>query len=327
MIANYGNIVLQEKNNEMRGCEMKKNFAFRLAAIAIISFLQTPVFAADSVKYVENDPSINIYPPGIVVDGNDSTVQMLSVEDEQWITTESIAKGSPIRLLMINGGFVPAPEIVVENSRTLVPVRIISEILGATVDWDDSSRTVTITDGKNKIILVIGSANATVDNVNSTLDAPAKIISDRTYVPLRFIAEALKAEVGYTDQFNDWPTSIYGNTPLSVVTIERSNAKPTYSVNDGLEAIKKESEKTYQLVVNYLKETDRTFSEADKDYDPQKISYINKNLGRYYLYRLEGFENYRILFNPYTGDISAEQPGTVLLNINKGFIRIPWLYQ
>jgi hypothetical protein len=79
----------------------------------------------------------------------------------------------------------------------MVPVSIIAQQLGATVDWDPAALTVTIK-GEKVVVLTIGSATATIDGSPITLQAPATVTGGRTMVPLRFVSEALGAEVAYT---------------------------------------------------------------------------------------------------------------------------------
>ena len=81
-----------------------------------------------------------------------------------------------------------APLII--NSRTLIPIRFISETLGFTVGWTSNDKPISISNGKTNIALTIGSSIVVVNGVASTLDVYAQIINNRTYVPLRFISEA-----------------------------------------------------------------------------------------------------------------------------------------
>lgn len=85
----------------------------------------------------------------------------------------------------------------IKNGRTLVPIRFIAEAFGATVQWDGINKTVTIIlDSKGiKIILRIDNEIALVNNKEMTLDVPPTIKENRTFVPLRFIAEAFGSEV------------------------------------------------------------------------------------------------------------------------------------
>lgn len=84
---------------------------------------------------------------------------------------------------------------VIDNSRTLVPLRTIFVSLGAAVEWDGPTQTVTATRASTSIVLTIGQTTAYVNGDAVILDVPARIIEGRTLVPLRFIGEALGADV------------------------------------------------------------------------------------------------------------------------------------
>ncbi|MDD2235511.1 MAG: stalk domain-containing protein [Desulfitobacteriaceae bacterium] len=86
---------------------------------------------------------------------------------------------------------------VIENGRTLVPMRGIFQALGATVDWDGSLQKVTAGSGGRKVELQIGSNLACVNGGEVVLDVPAAIRVDRTMIPLRFVGEALGCRVDW----------------------------------------------------------------------------------------------------------------------------------
>ena len=89
----------------------------------------------------------------------------------------------------------------IEDGRTLVPMRAIFEALGATVEWDEKNRRVTANDPvkDTTIVLTIDSNVMLVDDGKIELDVPAKIVNDRTMVPVRAIAEGLGCEVTWDD--------------------------------------------------------------------------------------------------------------------------------
>jgi len=87
------------------------------------------------------------------------------------------------------------PQII--NGRTLVPLRIIYEELGATIEWDNVTKTVTAINDNTKIVLTIGSTYPTVNGEIVPIDQPGIIIDGRTLVPLRFVAESLGANVDW----------------------------------------------------------------------------------------------------------------------------------
>lgn len=83
----------------------------------------------------------------------------------------------------------------IENNRTMVPIRFISEALGAKVDWNGTYRLVTITLDNTRIEQKIDKKVAIVNEQEVTFDVPAVIKNDRTMVPVRFVSEALGANV------------------------------------------------------------------------------------------------------------------------------------
>ncbi len=92
---------------------------------------------------------------------------------------------------------------VIKHGRTLIPVRAVTEALGATVAWDRETNTVTIARGDLTIIIILGSTEYTVNGEIKTFDVPAEMISNRTFVPLRYIAEELGQTVSYNPESGD----------------------------------------------------------------------------------------------------------------------------
>ena len=86
---------------------------------------------------------------------------------------------------------------VLDNNRTLVPLRSIFEAMGATVEWDNATRTVVASRNGVDIRLTIGQNTLYKNGQAIALDVPAKIMNDRTMVPVRAIAEAFSADVDW----------------------------------------------------------------------------------------------------------------------------------
>lgn len=101
---------------------------------------------------------------------------------------------------VINGKTIKldSPPVIVKG-RTLVPLRFISEAFGAKVEWNSVFRLVSIKMGEKEIIVQIGTPYASINGKKVLLDSPPLIVKDRTMVPLRFIAEALGAEVTWDE--------------------------------------------------------------------------------------------------------------------------------
>ena len=86
-----------------------------------------------------------------------------------------------------------AAPYVDSNWRTMVPIRALAEAFDATVTYDNDARTVTIEYNDQTIVMTIDDATYTVNGVEAEMDTEAVINSadDRTYVPVRFAAEAM----------------------------------------------------------------------------------------------------------------------------------------
>ena len=116
--------------------------------------------------------------------------------------TPSTTDGPTVR---VNGEVVDFPDgkpYVDENARTLIPVRFVTEALGADVTWDGPTQTVGIAKGGTKLTIQIGSPELKVTangkTTTVTMDTAAVINQNRTYVPIRYVAEALGAKVDYS---------------------------------------------------------------------------------------------------------------------------------
>jgi hypothetical protein len=113
--------------------------------------------------------------------------------------------GSPIN-------FSSAP--IVQDGRVFVPLRGVFERLGASVDYSDG--TINATGNRRTVRLQIGSTQATINNQSDIIDVAPFIVGATTYVPLRFVSQALGASVDY-DNSN------------RVVSIRLSGAEPDNS--------------------------------------------------------------------------------------------------
>lgn len=86
---------------------------------------------------------------------------------------------------------------VIKEGRTLIPVRAISEAMGATVEYNDEEKIVTITKDDKLITFNLAENKVYVGENEAEIDVPAEVMNNRTMVPLRFIAENLGLTVEY----------------------------------------------------------------------------------------------------------------------------------
>lgn len=89
---------------------------------------------------------------------------------------------------------------ITENDRTLVPMRYIFEALGAEVEWNNDTNTATAVREDTTISITIDS-NVIIKNGEKTeIDVPARLINDRTLVPIRAVSEGLGASVNWIEE-------------------------------------------------------------------------------------------------------------------------------
>ena len=114
--------------------------------------------------------------------------------------------------VILNGQklFFDVPPLI-ENGRTLVPLRAIFEAMGAKVYWDAAARKVTATKGNTTVVMPLYSTRPTINGVVYTLDVPTKIVNNRSLAPLRFVCEAFGGKVTWNGNMRT--IKIDGNFP------------------------------------------------------------------------------------------------------------------
>ena len=101
-------------------------------------------------------------------------------------------------IIRVNGKVLDTPDQAkIVNNRTMIPCRSLFESLGSKVSYDKAKKEVTLKSDKNEIKLTIGKNVATVNGKEVKLDTPATIIENKTYLPVRFVAESLGYKVKY----------------------------------------------------------------------------------------------------------------------------------
>ncbi len=110
-----------------------------------------------------------------------------------------------------------------EYGRTLVPVREFFTELGAAVNWDQDSQTVTVTEANKEIKLTIGKNTATINGQAVDLDSPPRIVEGRIMAPLRFVTEAIGASVAWNAETRE----------ISIQTAPTSSQGPSLPVVPG----------------------------------------------------------------------------------------------
>jgi hypothetical protein len=126
-----------------------------------------------------------------------------------------------------NISFDVPPQII--NERTMVPLRAIFEALGANVNWDQSTQTITSMKNDTWVSLTINEQYMYVNGNIITLDSPACIVDGRTLVPVRAVSEAYGTIV-------DWN----GDTNTVIITSPKKEvSNEIYQLPDPLNVLSK----------------------------------------------------------------------------------------
>jgi hypothetical protein len=155
----------------------------------------------------------------------------------------SFGETSDIKLIVNGEDITALSGPIIENDRMLVPVRFVSESLGAIVEWDGENRRVVISRNDDHLKLKIDSRLIQYDAGDNyqLSDVPPTIINDRTYVPIRLVSNALGVGISWDGE----------NRVVKIESDRESEVEPFYDISiTNLEqgsVISGETEITYQL--------------------------------------------------------------------------------
>lgn len=114
--------------------------------------------------------------------------------------------------IKVNNEFIYCDEKpYINNDRVYVPLRAVSEVLGADVKWNESDKTVTVTKDSRIAVLTVGSSDIVINDITESSDVATEIRNGRVMIPIRFISDAF-------DTIFDW------NKTLRCVNIKTSGA-------------------------------------------------------------------------------------------------------
>lgn len=294
---------------------MKKWICFSVALfIGCFSVQREALAAPYELKWKENNLCIS-------VDHTDFK-GMYSVDylnpnsgDYECVYDETICNS--VYLLMMNGGFFPNPDILLKENGTIYISTKDLDLVGIKMIIDDVEETIS---------LYYGSSVLTFER-NSDLVA----INEKFYVPMRLVVEKFGGEIEYIHDYkkticNKDQGNEFGINMISVEMIDEQQNLKSYTPQEGLEKVKKMSLIEYEQIISLLEERNQTFTKDSQNYDPLSVYYTGENFGRYYIYKLEGFEKFPVFFNKYTGEIYGENPWSPIMTIECCFPDLSKIY-
>ena len=191
-----------------------------------------------------------------------------------------------LNILINNNYIISEVEPFIENNRTYVPIRLITSELGYSVNWNALDKSVTVSKDNQKMVFKVNSDECTVNGENQHFDGKVLIRKNRTFIPLRFMAQTLGEKVDYNNESktvvinsdynieNYYKVKFYkGNNPPEYINGELNSYYGILSLKDKLKFhLKEMSDLSDDNVYEVFKNLDINEEEYDSTYEfPLKI--------------------------------------------------------
>lgn len=260
------------------------------------------------------NPSLSVCDKGTVTDGYSISYGVNS--------SENVEAGDPPVILFVNGNAVSDGKAIIKNGTTLVPLRVISNRLNASVTWNSSTKTANISYGSTSIQATVGNSYITVNGKAVSTSAPTQIIDSTSYVPLRAIASAFGADVGYDGDCFEYVKVVWVQNTSKTQTISASKAVDIAEdvfFNKFLPTERDNLLSIYGLDTNSLTSSNiNQMLQSKIPWDiPNFICSYEADLGEYYYVKYFDDYNYGILIDKYDGSFFAVSSYSIgILNIH-----------
>ncbi len=114
------------------------------------------------------------------------------------------------------------------NDTTLVPIRALSEAMGVAIDYTPSTKQITVTTADVRTVMFPNNPTATINNRSVQMAVAPQLVDGTTYVPIRFVSEAIGATVGY-------------DNATAVITVDLKGNVKTFKLASGNGAVTPEA--------------------------------------------------------------------------------------
>lgn len=111
-----------------------------------------------------------------------------------------VSARSEKKMTLVINNMVFERDFIVKNDRIHIPLRLVSENLGADVNWKGDTKEVEIINKGKKIVFYVDSNEYRIDDMVYTIDSPTFILKDTAYVPARALANAMDAKLEWNEK-------------------------------------------------------------------------------------------------------------------------------
>ncbi len=258
-------------------------------------------------------------------------INYLDEDTQQYETFYEKSPAGQIFLLAVNGGYLPVPDILATPKGNIyVPMEYLEPIgiTAETIKNEDGTK-ILLKYGKDTLLLAKNRAPEKNGEAVEIKFPAVEMLDEKIYVPVCFVVEQFGGTVDNIDDFSKefCNESMRISLKISLIGIEMPMEQiDSFSIEEGLQAVIESSITEYEGLLTLLEERGESFTESDPDYDPRAVCYSGKKFGRYYIYKLSGFEDFPIFFNCYTGEIYGVQPWDIMFSVTQCFPNIRKLY-
>ena len=126
--------------------------------------------------------------------------------------------------------FPDAKPFIDQNNRTQIPIAVLARALGADVSWDQGTQTARIVKAGKQITITIGKSEMSVDDEIVNMDTAAVLLSNRTFIPVSFVAQALDYTVRW-DAINSTVSLTQNNQAFAYRLMESLPKDSNYMVS------------------------------------------------------------------------------------------------
>lgn len=167
------------------------------------------------------------------------------------------------------------------NDRTMVPIRAIFEVMGATVNWDNATQTAICTKDNTVVKMTLNSKTEYINDVPYEMDVAPVIVDNRTLAPARYVAEAF----GYFVNWDGNTKSVLINKTSKIKDGTKDNPyefgdKVSIAFWDAYDFEATKAAGKYEFTLNKLmspKDMEIKFNDSSYSYDSNRW-YLNGNI-------------------------------------------------
>ena len=167
------------------------------------------------------------------------------------------------------------------NDRTMVPIRAIFEVMGATVNWDNATQTAICTKDNTVVKMTLNSKIEYINDVPYEMDVAPVIVDNRTLAPARYVAEAF----GYFVNWDGNTKSVLINKTSKIKDGTKDNPyefgdKVSITFWDAYDFEATKAAGKYEFTLNKLmspKDMETKFNDSSYSYDSNRW-YLNGNI-------------------------------------------------